>query len=348
MLKRLFKGITYLATILLGLLFTGAVVLWVRSYWKQDVGSWEKQTDNFRAPIASPRVESTRYLLISSKGGVSLAMDWNDRELLGPRYVDIWQTSDASEYPKPWIASLLPPAKFIDPSPPVRKTPSPRVPSSPSGVPPTFLINEIVTKPLTLPGEFDVRKSTTNPSTGAYDFSLGFGNASHVGTEMMGGQKDGFNLTWSPDTARLPSGSTGPLGATTKKATGVTVTSQLFSAGGGISASTNSVPRFSPNVRRGLAVRGPSTAPGGDIQFLAYQTTDRSNRFWSGAIVFPYWAMSLALVIPFAAGGWVSFRLLRSRHRVRSGCCASCGYDMRATPTRCPECGLAAAEPHQV
>lgn len=345
MLKRLLKLATYLATILLGLLFTSVIVLWVRSHWKQDVGSWEKQTDNLRAPIASPRVESTRYLFISSKGGISLAMDWNDRELLGPRYVDIWQTSDASEYPKPWIASLLPPAKFFDPSPPVRKPPSPRVPSSPSGTPPTFLINEIVTKPLTLPGTFDVRKSTTNPSTGAYDFSLGFGNASHVGTEILGGQKDGFNLTWSPDTSKLPPGSTGPFGTAIRKAFPA---GTVIHTGLGISASSSSVPRFSPNVRRGLAVRGPSTAPSGDFQFLAYQTTDRSNRFWSGAIVFPYWAMSLALLIPFAAGGWVSFRLLRSRHRVRSGCCASCGYDMRATPTRCPECGLAAAEPHQV
>jgi hypothetical protein len=43
----------------------------------------------------------------------------------------------------------------------------------------------------------------------------------------------------------------------------------------------------------------------------------------------------LAAVLPGVLGGG----FVRSRRARRRGWCAACGYDLRATPGRCPECG---------
>jgi hypothetical protein len=59
------------------------------------------------------------------------------------------------------------------------------------------------------------------------------------------------------------------------------------------------------------------------------------------ALIVPYWAVAILLaVLPLIAAR----RVVVGWRRTRRGQCVRCGYDLRATPDRCPECGRAAAE----
>ena len=56
-------------------------------------------------------------------------------------------------------------------------------------------------------------------------------------------------------------------------------------------------------------------------------------------ITFPHWVLCTATGIP-------AMLLIRtSRRRRPAGVCPACGYDLRATPARCSECGAVPAAP---
>lgn len=61
-----------------------------------------------------------------------------------------------------------------------------------------------------------------------------------------------------------------------------------------------------------------------------------AERHTERQVAVPMWALLLG-------GIWFPIiqvaRYRRIRMRMRTGCCVACGYDIRATPQRCPECG---------
>lgn len=53
-------------------------------------------------------------------------------------------------------------------------------------------------------------------------------------------------------------------------------------------------------------------------------------------VAFPHWVPAVLLAAPVTFG---AMRWRAGHQRLRAGCCRNCGYDLRATPDRCPECG---------
>jgi hypothetical protein len=82
---------------------------------------------------------------------------------------------------------------------------------------------------------------------------------------------------------------------------------------------------FSARLRRGPFVASARRYSGGSLR-----------------LSMPYWLPFGVLASPLAL--WLR-RRRRTRKIIRRGLCPTCGYDLRATPDKCPECGHVPAGP---
>jgi len=76
----------------------------------------------------------------------------------------------------------------------------------------------------------------------------------------------------------------------------------------------------------------------GDFAWYSIRNAVTGNA--DSELIVPFW--SIAAITALMPLGWPIQRRwsrIRARRRRSLGLCPSCGYDLRATPNRCPECG---------
>ena len=74
----------------------------------------------------------------------------------------------------------------------------------------------------------------------------------------------------------------------------------------------------------------------GGVQFARAQLPKGGGLIDAEWVAIPLWLLLIPAAVAWAPAGW---RAARGRTRRRPGHCRVCGYDLRATPERCPECG---------
>ncbi|MDB5302565.1 MAG: hypothetical protein JWM97_114, partial [Phycisphaerales bacterium] len=110
---------------------------------------------------------------------------------------------------------------------------------------------------------------------------------------------------------------------------------------------------FRKNIFNGLHMapaRRSLPSPVGTLAGFYYRSTvtyplNTSSIHESRRLAVPYWSLFILLVLLPIGWSRSAIRTRRAKRRKRLGHCPACGYDLRATPERCPECGAVAITP---
>jgi hypothetical protein len=303
--------------VLLALLWLGLIALWIRSYWQGDVIAFETTRRLPPRDDGAERQLLRDYLIMSGRGGIALGMRQIDGVGSPAQREPVWQRTADPQYPKPWTPAFT--WLTITGSLTVTNTTGPGITGS------------------------AVRLASPNLKVVTNGAPIQIGGANNSGTETSSGSSRGAStgvVTIAPSTAPAAIGGANvtipveqasaqiTLGGTTTVAN---VQGGVLGTGAGGTGALFLLAPWPP------ALAPPANPPTGPYQFLAYSVGTTGER--TRVVIFPFWLAVLLMAMPTAWALLAESRARRRRWRARHGCCNNCGYDLRASPERCPECG---------
>jgi hypothetical protein len=80
------------------------------------------------------------------------------------------------------------------------------------------------------------------------------------------------------------------------------------------------------------------------VVVVTWDSGDLARRIPTAMVVAPHWVLALTTgAMPLTRMGLIVRRRVRRSRRIEAGHCLVCGYDLRGSPDRCPECGTVRA-----
>lgn len=301
MLRRMGRWVRTLLAGLIVLLWIAVIALWIRSHWRGDRVVFQSQREIPQLGPLRSLQHQRQYIAITGDGGICLATRATDSSDVATNPPSRWQASKDPSYPQPWgrLGRMI--------------TISSRG---------TLILNRISSGSTV----------TTFPTTSTFSLIVAPTTSPSAGTAGFGTMLGGGSLSSLTITAPSVTVSSGP-GASATGTVSFRGGSTLQTASGGTLSLTLMTDFLTP-------LPPPENPPTGSFQFLAYRAGVAQD--WMGrahVVIVPFWfvasAMTLLLLLVLRSESLARRRRWRASH----GCCVHCGYDLRASSERCPECG---------